>query len=50
VSTESPESLVEKLLSALGIAATRWPFLYMSKERSFAVASLMGGHWSVTEV
>jgi len=39
VSTESPESLVEKLLSALGIAARRWPFLYMSSERSFAVAS-----------
>jgi hypothetical protein len=50
VSTESPESFVEKLLSALGIAARRWLFLYMSNERSFAVASLIGGHSSVTEV
>lgn len=35
---------------AEGIAASRAPFLWMSRERSLAVASLTVGHSRVTEV
>jgi hypothetical protein len=32
------------------MAARRWPFLYMSRDRREAVASSRGGHSSVTDV
>lgn len=50
VSTERLVSLVEVLVRALGIEAIRCEFLYISRERSFAVASFRGGHSNVTEV
>jgi hypothetical protein len=50
VLSSSPDSLVEVLDVAEGIAASRAPFLWMSRERSLAVASLTVGHSRVTEV
>ena len=50
VSTERPDSFVDVLVRALGIEASRCEFLYISRERSLAVASFRGGHSSVTEV
>lgn len=41
---------MEVLVRALGIEARRCEFLYISRERSLAVASFRGGHSSVTEV
>jgi len=45
-----PESLVEVLVMGDGIAASRCPFLYISRERSLAVASWTAGHSRVMEV
>ena len=50
VSTERPDSFVDVLVRALGIEASRCEFLYISRERSLAVASFRGGHSNVTEV
>ena len=50
VSTERPVNFVVVFVAALGMDASRCEFLYISRERSLAVASLSGGHSNVTEV
>lgn len=50
VCISSPDNFVEVLVIGEGIAASRWPLRYMSSERNFAVARLIEGHSSVTDV
>ena len=45
-----PECFVVVFVITAGTAERRSPFLYMSRDRTFAVASLMGSHSRVTDV
>jgi hypothetical protein len=45
-----PDNFVEVFWEGDGIAARRWPFLYISRDRKEAVANSSGGHSNVTEV
>lgn len=45
-----PECFVDVFVNGAGTADRRSPFLWMSKDLSLAVASLIGSHSRVTDV